>query len=973
MKKLHRFLIMTVLVAMLVGICAIASSAAATMTPAKVLAEADGSQSVAASSGTQRCSVTPTSKSSNTYYTVDFVDSGANCNVGSGYYAFLGKGDYIITEFDFMAEDWTKVKNILVGWNSRNSTKGALNDMHFSFSNENGAPKISGNPLTGSIVLDPTPGAWHHFTLVVEIDGEHIVKNGTDLTAVQGQDAVEAYAYIDGELFAKNLVGDGKEFWSKDTTFFQSFRMTASGGDQQLCFDNLRIVQYEANNDLREFFRYRQQNGGEFPDINKIAYPFLAYDADYQYPLGIPNCKVVELNGTEVLFDRFDRATKYATKRSGAKLVLLADIKDAVVNYPVLVDRAEYELLYTANDSLRVEENEVVNPITGALSRELSFIKKTKFAFYRWYVDHTGEVLDSRGYTPVAIGTPIVYDGTELASSYYRDGVLYTFDGVWMLNGVAISSVPAYAANSYYTLVPVIEAADVYAIFRTAEGETVYALSPEDAIANIASAAKDTVVTLIRDLTVTAPIEIKSRITLDLAGKKITATGDSAFLVTADASGTVITSTAEGASIEASGAILNAGAACTLSGKNISAAAASLVKAEGVAKGVVISGGTYLISGDVLALSAEASLGASIDATLIGSGALADPAKTYAVTLGGALCGITVSASSVSTVSFKEGLVLTYGGSFASDKLPEGVTLAQSGLVVAAKKADVDGDGVIDASFVVADVKDVATLVWLEGAVQYVAIGEDLFFDYSDYYDATKYYTPNGVYDFAGEGVAVTGNVALDSFAGLTLAVEPHYDSSAFYVVAVKPDGTYVPYLTAANLTDLMASGAFEDGTLFAVGKKNVISIENLVLENDYALDLNGYAVSVYGANKIKNGSLKIFSSVAGGGINAEAASAFILEGGKLEIAGENVVYYGNTLAELDAASALVINGGVYVVKSGAFYNAADGATVAIEALAASAELFAAAEGYAWTAVSESVTIGGIDCAIVAKYAKVAE
>ena len=145
------------------------------------------------------------------------------------------------------------------------------------------------------------------------------------------------------------------------------------------------------------------------------------------------------------------------------------------------------------------------------------------------------------------------------------------------------------------------------------------------------------------------------------------------------------------------------------------------------------------------------------------------------------------------------------------------------------------------------------------------------------------------------------------------------------------------------------------------------------MLCNDYVLDLNGYAVSVYGANKIKNGSLKIFSSVAGGGINAEAVSAFILEGGKLEIAGENVLYYGNTLADLDAASALAINGGVYVVKSGAFYNAADGATVAIEALSASAELFAAAEGYAWTAVSENVTIGGIDCAIVAKYAKVAE
>jgi hypothetical protein len=38
MKKLQKILIMTVLVAMMVGLGAIASSAAATMTPAKVLA-----------------------------------------------------------------------------------------------------------------------------------------------------------------------------------------------------------------------------------------------------------------------------------------------------------------------------------------------------------------------------------------------------------------------------------------------------------------------------------------------------------------------------------------------------------------------------------------------------------------------------------------------------------------------------------------------------------------------------------------------------------------------------------------------------------------------------------------------------------------------------------------------------------------------------------------------------------------------
>ncbi len=131
MKKLQKILIMTVLVAMMVGLGAIVSSAAVTVEPAKLLASFDGSQSATIDS---RGAMSVATKSTNKYYDIDFTTSGANANFStvSGNYAFLGKGDYIVMEFDFMAEDWTKVKNILIGWNSRNSTGGALNDMHFT-------------------------------------------------------------------------------------------------------------------------------------------------------------------------------------------------------------------------------------------------------------------------------------------------------------------------------------------------------------------------------------------------------------------------------------------------------------------------------------------------------------------------------------------------------------------------------------------------------------------------------------------------------------------------------------------------------------------------------------------------------------------------------------------------------------------------------------------------------------------------
>ena len=973
MKKLHKFLIVTVLVSMLVGLGAIVSSAAATVAPSRTLANFVGDEA----NGTLMTggSISALSKGENKFFSIDFAKAGANANFGNGNQDFLGKGDYVITEFDFMAEDWTTVSDILIGWNSRNSGGGALNDMHFSFTNVGGAPKITGNPLAGSITLDPTPGVWHHFTLIVKIGGEHVEKKTGVLTAVQGLDAVEAYAYVDGEFFAQNLIGDGKEFWSKDTTYFQTLRLTASSGGQHLNVDNIRVVQYQESRELREFFNYRHKNGGAFPDINAVDYPFLAYDAEYNYPLGTPSCKVVELNGTELNFDRFEKACKYAAVRSGSKVVLLMDVADAKIQYPVKIDRAGFNFTYTMSPSLRVEEQERANPITGAVSKEISFIKKTKYAFYKWEIDHTGEVFDSRGYSPLAAGAPVVYDGDEFLPQYYLDGILYTFTGTWTLNGEAITEVPAYAVNSFYTLSPKIKTATVYAILEDAAGNVSYAISADEVASMVAAAPKDSVVSFVKDVALNAPLAVNQRILLDLAGKSLKVNGASAFLLSADARGTVITSSVEGASVTADATLLDTACAFTYEGANILAKAANLIKTEAAVSGAVIDGGVFNISGEyVLALGAEASLDADINATVFADAFLANPACYYNVTLGGAFLGVKIPASAVSTVTLTEGLALTYGSSFASDAT-KGVVFADGALVLAAKKANIAVGALAgDAYYVVADAADVALLVWAEGVEEYVVPGESVYYAYSDYYDAKLFYrhSTNRKYTFKAEGVLAAGNVIDAAWAGLTLEITPFYDSTSFYIVAVKPDGTYVPYTNPASLTALMMSGEYEDGTVFAVGKKNAISIENLTLTSAYALDLNGYAVQVLGLNEINGGALKIYSSVEGASIYSGAVQAFSLKNATLEIDGANLAYYGKTLALVDPTSELKIAGGVFVVTEGDFYKAESGAIVAIDGIAANAELFAAAEGYAWTETAETVVIGGITCDIVAVYAKLA-
>jgi hypothetical protein len=898
MKKLQKILIMTVLVAMMVGLGAIVSSAAVTMEPAKVLASFDGSQSASIDT---RGAMSVATKGTNKYYDIDFTTSGANANFSSvsGNYAFLGKGDYIVMEFDFMAEDWSKVKSILVGWNSRNSSGGALNDMHFSFGNDNGKPKITGNPLSGSIVLsESAPGTWHHFSMIVQIGGEHTVKNGKDLTAVKGQDAVEAYAYIDGQMFAKNLIGDGKEFWSTDTTFWQTMRLTSSGDGQRMCIDNIYVAQYQNSRDLREFFKYREKNGGAFPDINAVSYPFLAYDAEYDYPLGTPNCKVVELNGTETLFDRFDKAAKRAASSSGAKLVLLSDIKGATVKYPVKIDRAGYNLDYTVAPNLRAEESTVLNPITGQLSTELSFVKKTKYAYFRWAIDHTGEAFDSRGYTPLTIGEAIAYNGNEFEKSYYRDGVLYTFGGQWLLNGKEISSVPVFATNSYYTLTPAITAAEVYAIVEAMDGTVVYACSADEFVSAVAAAAKDSVVTLVKDVELAAPLAINTRITLDLAGKALTSTADGAAIQLADvAADTVITSSAAGASITANGPAFETACAFTFKGENILTTATNLLRVSDsvIVEGLVIDGGVFLISGSGVLLNGDVSfLEADIDATIVADTYLVASWTDCALTLNGVLSGVRFQGSGYANIVLSEGLLLSGVSSFAGDALPNGVSLADDALVIAAK--NVVGENGVATDYVVMKAEEAVLLVWEDGVMEYVAPGEEVGYGYADYYDAKKFYTPNGLYEFTLDAVTTEGNVADAAWVGKTVTVAPLYDSTAFYVVVANPDGTFEAYTEAVNLAELLSSGKYAEGTTFALGRKNMI-LENALISVSYSLDLNGYGLLITGENKIVGAELTFKSTIAGASLYADAEPAFVLEAeAAFIIEDENIASIGGSL-----------------------------------------------------------------------------
>ncbi len=969
MKKLQKILMLAVSVAMLVGIFSIASAAAATMEPSQVLAQFDGEKDGSATNSTIAVN---SSSSANKYYEIDFTKDGGNVNFGGSNIAFLGKGDYIVTEFDFMAEDWTTVKSLTVGWNSRNSANGALNDMHFNFSNSAGQPKITGSPLAGSVTLDSKPGTWHHFTLIVQVGGTH-KDNGNFLSALQGQDAVEAYAYIDGELFAKNLIGDGKEFWSKDTTYFQTFRITASGANQRICLDNLYIAQYQTSRELREFFNYRVKNGGEFPDLNAVSYPFLQYDANYDYPLGTPTLKVVEVNGTETMFDRFDKACKFASTLSGAKIVLLADIEDVVVKYPVLIDRAGYKISYEVEPQLRGVEKEIVNPITGKKSYELSFIKKTKYAYFAWEVDHTGLVLDSRGYTPITVGTPVVYDGTEIPAQYCLDGVLYTFNGQWKLNGEILSTVPEYAANSYYRLVPVIKAKNVFATITVNDVET-YALSRSEFVEMIAEAPAGAEIKLLRDITVEEPIVINAGITLDLAGNKLAVSGEnSAIVLSETAAGAEIKSSVAGGVIENLGAIFDAACSFEVKGENLMAFGSALLKTDAEIADVKIEGGVFVLSGaKALLVGADASLSAEISAALIAkNAALIDSSAAYALKLGGAISGISLPASETSTVVLAKGLALSGVSVLVGAALPEGVSLADEALVLATKKGEtVYGDAVLATDCIVTEKTGLALIVWADGVCEYAIPGEKVYYLYPSIYDTKKFYTPNGNYLFTVDGETVLGNVVSEDWAGLTVAAQPDYDSKAFFVLAAKPDGTFDYFGNFVNLAALLSSDAYEAGTTFVIGRSNML-LEDATVVGDYAIDLNGYALTLARTNKVQGGSLKIFSTAEGASIISSGARAFYLIGGTLEIDG--IAYVGGTLAEMDATSVLKIKDGAFILGEAEFCKAETGALLVIETLTADKELFAAADGFAWIQANDEVEVNGALLPVTVKYEKEAE
>ena len=187
MKKLQKILIMSVLVSMLVGIGAIVSSAAAAAEPVKVLADYDGSKKADKEAGGASANVEE--KYGNKYYSMDFPGNTGDLNkettyidFGASKYGFLGKGDYLITDYDFMADDWASISSIGMGWDVGNHQNLANRDMWFTLRKEmNGKDLVDSESrfvandsilgIKGSYEFIPENNRWYHMTIVVKVGG----------------------------------------------------------------------------------------------------------------------------------------------------------------------------------------------------------------------------------------------------------------------------------------------------------------------------------------------------------------------------------------------------------------------------------------------------------------------------------------------------------------------------------------------------------------------------------------------------------------------------------------------------------------------------------------------------------------------------------------------------------------------------------------------------------------------------------
>ncbi len=426
MKKTGKLVILFLVLAMLCGVFAVASSADYSK---KILID-DNCDTGETASGRIHTNEMDGNSYLSYIYTAsrNYYDFGATQGD-----AFDGTWAYLTLDFDLMTEttyESGKGTNLYFMTRGEGGSARGTHTMSVS-SNADGIAQLTAITTNETFEIPGDSYSWVHITYVLQIDCKVDNKN------VVEEDNSVLLTYVNGKLAftQKSVLYKG----SLNLVGFriQSFKQAVS--DATVCIDNVKMAIYGKDYDgnLTGLF-----DGNEH-SLEEAEYD-VAYHKGYKFPYGRTRAGVYNLAGYETAYDSVQAA--FDAAKDGYEVKLYDDASNVTITSAVTVNANGHRFTWKPGDFALSTFDRDGNTI-------YSFRKTDRFAYFTFYPD--GPYGEPEGEDiPVPIGALPIYEGTRL-QLVFDDANGYHVFKEWLVFGESpLTAVTAGEIYSHFDLYP---------------------------------------------------------------------------------------------------------------------------------------------------------------------------------------------------------------------------------------------------------------------------------------------------------------------------------------------------------------------------------------------------------------------------------------------------------------------------------------------------------------------------------------
>ena len=350
--------------------------------------------------------------------------------------AFTGDWSYLTLDFDMMTEttyESGRGTNLYIM--TRDAGNGPLGIRCASVvSNGDGTAKLVASVTGDTYEIPGGDYAWVHITYVLKIKCTVDAANQVDT------DESILQVYVNGEFAFEQASPVNQK--SLNILNFRIQSLTKAQSEATVCIDNAKMVIYGKGYDgnLTKLF-----DGGKHT-LTEREYD-VAYNENYELPLGKKRAGVFNLAGYETVYDNAQAA--FDAAEDGYEVKLYDNVSGVSIRNAITVNPNGYDFSWIPGD-LAVKTTERDGETI------YSFTKTDRFAYFTFYPD--GEGTEPEGVDiPVPIGALPIYEGSRLKADYEDENGYYVFKEWRVFGESPITAVTAGDIDSYFDLYPAYE------------------------------------------------------------------------------------------------------------------------------------------------------------------------------------------------------------------------------------------------------------------------------------------------------------------------------------------------------------------------------------------------------------------------------------------------------------------------------------------------------------------------------------